>query len=188
MLLYRHCCVFLISERTVCMYFDCMKCCFPCVSDVYLCAVLVCCVGLLCMCMFTIAVSCQYLQRKRRLKGRILAVVDIKQSDKQLMCMLMMLLIIQSAHWHFFICSFFLENYNLVKSPQNRWENMKRWVKWNVYAVLYSTPAALQKIMMSISSRLELRNHIVYILWRYNQSRNWDLLYTCHPMRVTVYG
>jgi len=57
--------------------FDYMKCCFPCVSDVYLCAVLVCCVGLLCMCMFTIAVSCQYLQRKRRLKGRILAVVDI---------------------------------------------------------------------------------------------------------------
>ncbi|XP_016113063.1 V-set and transmembrane domain-containing protein 4-like [Sinocyclocheilus grahami] len=37
-------------------------------EDVYLCAVLVCCVGLLCMCMFTIAVSCQYLQRKRRLK------------------------------------------------------------------------------------------------------------------------
>uniref|UniRef100_A0A672KRJ3 V-set and transmembrane domain containing 4 n=1 Tax=Sinocyclocheilus grahami TaxID=75366 RepID=A0A672KRJ3_SINGR len=41
---------------------------FSCVSDVYLCAVLVCCVGLLCMCMFTIVVSCQYLQRKRRLK------------------------------------------------------------------------------------------------------------------------
>ncbi|XP_016150392.1 V-set and transmembrane domain-containing protein 4-like [Sinocyclocheilus grahami] len=38
-------------------------CCY-----VYLCAVLVCCVGLLCMCMFTIVVSCQYLQRKRRLK------------------------------------------------------------------------------------------------------------------------
>ncbi|XP_051523201.1 V-set and transmembrane domain-containing protein 4-like [Myxocyprinus asiaticus] len=37
-------------------------------EDVYLCAVLVCCVGLLCMCMFTVAVSCQYLQRKRRLK------------------------------------------------------------------------------------------------------------------------
>uniref|UniRef100_A0A8C2KI52 V-set and transmembrane domain containing 4b n=1 Tax=Cyprinus carpio TaxID=7962 RepID=A0A8C2KI52_CYPCA len=38
-------------------------------EDVYLCAVLVCCVGLLCMCMFTIALSCQYLQRKRRLKA-----------------------------------------------------------------------------------------------------------------------
>ncbi|XP_051959126.1 V-set and transmembrane domain-containing protein 4-like [Xyrauchen texanus] len=37
-------------------------------EDVYLCAVLVCCVGLLCMCMFTVAVSCQCLQRKRRLK------------------------------------------------------------------------------------------------------------------------
>ncbi|XP_055032891.2 V-set and transmembrane domain-containing protein 4 [Misgurnus anguillicaudatus] len=37
-------------------------------EDVYLCAVLVCCFGLLCMCMFTVAVSCQYLQRKRRLK------------------------------------------------------------------------------------------------------------------------
>lgn len=37
-------------------------------EDVYLCAVLVCCVGLLCMCMFTVAVSCQYLQRKRHLK------------------------------------------------------------------------------------------------------------------------
>ncbi|XP_051531079.1 V-set and transmembrane domain-containing protein 4-like [Myxocyprinus asiaticus] len=37
-------------------------------EDVYLCAVLVCCVGILCMCMFTVAVSCQYLQRKRRLK------------------------------------------------------------------------------------------------------------------------
>uniref|UniRef100_A0A3B4D2H0 V-set and transmembrane domain containing 4b n=1 Tax=Pygocentrus nattereri TaxID=42514 RepID=A0A3B4D2H0_PYGNA len=35
-----------------------------CLSDVYLCAVLICSVGLLCMCMFTVAVSCQYLQRK----------------------------------------------------------------------------------------------------------------------------
>ncbi|TRZ03020.1 hypothetical protein DNTS_033179 [Danionella cerebrum] len=38
-------------------------------EDVYLCAVLVCCVGLLCMCLFTLVVCCQYLQRKRRLKG-----------------------------------------------------------------------------------------------------------------------
>ncbi|KAA0725397.1 V-set and transmembrane domain-containing protein 4 [Triplophysa tibetana] len=37
-------------------------------EDVYLCAVLVCCVGLLCMWMFTVAVSCQYLQRKEHLK------------------------------------------------------------------------------------------------------------------------
>ncbi|XP_072523384.1 V-set and transmembrane domain-containing protein 4 isoform X1 [Salminus brasiliensis] len=37
-------------------------------EDVYLCAVLICSVGLLCMCMFTVAVSCQYLQRKRHLK------------------------------------------------------------------------------------------------------------------------
>ncbi|TRY58581.1 hypothetical protein DNTS_030045, partial [Danionella cerebrum] len=37
-------------------------------EDVYLCAVLVCCVGLLCMCLFTLVVCCQYLQRKRRLK------------------------------------------------------------------------------------------------------------------------
>ncbi|XP_060795479.1 V-set and transmembrane domain-containing protein 4 isoform X1 [Neoarius graeffei] len=37
-------------------------------EDVYLCAVLICCVGLLCMCMFTVAVGCQYLQKKRHLK------------------------------------------------------------------------------------------------------------------------
>ncbi|XP_056626852.1 V-set and transmembrane domain-containing protein 4 isoform X2 [Triplophysa dalaica] len=37
-------------------------------EDVYLCTVLVCCVGLLCMWMFTVAVSCQYLQRKEHLK------------------------------------------------------------------------------------------------------------------------
>ncbi|KAK1794314.1 hypothetical protein P4O66_011198, partial [Electrophorus voltai] len=37
-------------------------------EDVYLCAVLICCVGLLCMCMFTVAVTCQYLHRKRHLK------------------------------------------------------------------------------------------------------------------------
>lgn len=43
--------------------------CSVCVSDVYLCAVLICCVGLLCMCMFTVAVGCQYLQKKRHLKG-----------------------------------------------------------------------------------------------------------------------
>ncbi|KAB5555252.1 hypothetical protein PHYPO_G00031370 [Pangasianodon hypophthalmus] len=37
-------------------------------EDVYLCAVLICCVGLLCMCMFTVVVGCQYLQKKRHLK------------------------------------------------------------------------------------------------------------------------
>ncbi|XP_062860098.1 V-set and transmembrane domain-containing protein 4 [Trichomycterus rosablanca] len=37
-------------------------------EDVYLCAVLICCVGLLCMCMFTVVVCCQYLQKKRHLK------------------------------------------------------------------------------------------------------------------------
>ncbi|XP_042254480.1 V-set and transmembrane domain-containing protein 4 [Thunnus albacares] len=37
-------------------------------EDVYLCAVLICSVGLLCMCMFTVTVTCQYIQRKQRLK------------------------------------------------------------------------------------------------------------------------
>ncbi|XP_054623850.1 V-set and transmembrane domain-containing protein 4 [Dunckerocampus dactyliophorus] len=37
-------------------------------EDVYLCAVLICSVGLLCMCLFTVAVTCQYIQRKQRLK------------------------------------------------------------------------------------------------------------------------
>ncbi|XP_029384085.1 V-set and transmembrane domain-containing protein 4 isoform X1 [Echeneis naucrates] len=37
-------------------------------EDVYLCAVLICSVGLLCMCMFTVTVTCQYVQRKQRLK------------------------------------------------------------------------------------------------------------------------
>lgn len=37
-------------------------------QDVYLCAVLICSVGLLCMCMFTVTVTCQYIQRKQRLK------------------------------------------------------------------------------------------------------------------------
>ncbi|KAL2101783.1 hypothetical protein ACEWY4_003544 [Coilia grayii] len=37
-------------------------------EDVYLCAVLICSVGLVCVCMFTTVVCCQYLQRKRRLK------------------------------------------------------------------------------------------------------------------------
>uniref|UniRef100_A0AAQ4R9Q3 V-set and transmembrane domain containing 4 n=1 Tax=Gasterosteus aculeatus aculeatus TaxID=481459 RepID=A0AAQ4R9Q3_GASAC len=32
-------------------------------KDVYLCAVLICLVGLLCMCMFTVTVTCQYIQR-----------------------------------------------------------------------------------------------------------------------------
>ncbi|XP_028991213.1 V-set and transmembrane domain-containing protein 4 [Betta splendens] len=37
-------------------------------EDVYLCAVLICSVGLLCTCMFTLMVTCQYIQRKQRLK------------------------------------------------------------------------------------------------------------------------
>ncbi|CAN9508918.1 unnamed protein product [Ophioblennius macclurei] len=37
-------------------------------EDVYLCAVLICSVGLLCMCMFTVTVTCQIIQRKQRLK------------------------------------------------------------------------------------------------------------------------
>uniref|UniRef100_A0A667YLV2 V-set and transmembrane domain containing 4 n=1 Tax=Myripristis murdjan TaxID=586833 RepID=A0A667YLV2_9TELE len=36
-------------------------------EDVYLCAVLICSVGLLCMCMFTVTVTCQYIQRKQSL-------------------------------------------------------------------------------------------------------------------------
>ncbi|KAG9346117.1 hypothetical protein JZ751_007935 [Albula glossodonta] len=37
--------------------------------DVYLCAVLICSVGLVCMCMFTVAITCQYLHRKQREKA-----------------------------------------------------------------------------------------------------------------------
>ncbi|XP_063073227.1 V-set and transmembrane domain-containing protein 4 [Engraulis encrasicolus] len=37
-------------------------------EDVYLCAVLICSVGLVCVCLFTTVVCCQYLQRKRRRK------------------------------------------------------------------------------------------------------------------------
>lgn len=37
-------------------------------EDVYLCAVLICSVGLLCVCMFTVTVTCQYVQMKQRLK------------------------------------------------------------------------------------------------------------------------
>ncbi|XP_018580408.1 V-set and transmembrane domain-containing protein 4a isoform X2 [Scleropages formosus] len=38
-------------------------------QDVYLCAVLICSTGLLCMFLFTVILACQYLQRKRRLKA-----------------------------------------------------------------------------------------------------------------------
>ncbi|XP_029620257.1 V-set and transmembrane domain-containing protein 4 isoform X3 [Salmo trutta] len=34
-------------------------------EDMYLCAALICSVGLVCMCMFTVVVTCQYIQRKR---------------------------------------------------------------------------------------------------------------------------
>lgn len=44
-------------------------CVYLYVTDVYLCAVLICSVGLLCMCMFTVTITCQYIQRKQRLKG-----------------------------------------------------------------------------------------------------------------------
>uniref|UniRef100_A0A1A8FD36 V-set and transmembrane domain containing 4b n=1 Tax=Nothobranchius korthausae TaxID=1143690 RepID=A0A1A8FD36_9TELE len=37
-------------------------------EDVHLCVVLICCVGLLCMCFFTVTVTCQFIQRKQRLK------------------------------------------------------------------------------------------------------------------------
>ncbi|XP_056153044.1 V-set and transmembrane domain-containing protein 4 [Lampris incognitus] len=37
-------------------------------EDLYLCAALICSVGLLCMCMFTVTVTCQHIQRKQRLK------------------------------------------------------------------------------------------------------------------------
>ncbi|XP_041943587.1 V-set and transmembrane domain-containing protein 4 [Alosa sapidissima] len=37
-------------------------------EDVYLCAVLICSVGLVCVCLFTVVVCCQYLQRKRKIK------------------------------------------------------------------------------------------------------------------------
>ncbi|XP_037320493.2 V-set and transmembrane domain-containing protein 4 [Pungitius pungitius] len=43
-------------------------------KDVYLCAVLICSVGLLCMCMFTVTVTCQYIQRRKRLKDNYLLV------------------------------------------------------------------------------------------------------------------
>ncbi|XP_008436161.1 V-set and transmembrane domain-containing protein 4 [Poecilia reticulata] len=39
-------------------------------EDVYLCAVLICSVGLLCMCMFTVTITCQFIQRKQRLKDQ----------------------------------------------------------------------------------------------------------------------
>ncbi|XP_061612237.1 V-set and transmembrane domain-containing protein 4 isoform X2 [Phyllopteryx taeniolatus] len=39
-------------------------------EDVHLCAVLICSVGLLCMCMFTVTVTCQCIQRKQRLKAQ----------------------------------------------------------------------------------------------------------------------
>ncbi|XP_036073150.1 V-set and transmembrane domain-containing protein 4 isoform X2 [Oryzias melastigma] len=41
-------------------------------EDVYLCAVLICSIGLLCMCMFTVTITCQFIQRKRRLKDSYL--------------------------------------------------------------------------------------------------------------------
>ncbi|KAG7258050.1 hypothetical protein CRUP_028249 [Coryphaenoides rupestris] len=49
--------------------------------DVYLCAVLICSVGLLCMCMFTVTVTCQYIHRKHRLKDNYLLVKSPQNSS-----------------------------------------------------------------------------------------------------------
>nr|XP_043870387.1 V-set and transmembrane domain-containing protein 4 [Solea senegalensis] len=50
-------------------------------EDVYLCAALICSVGLLCMCMFTVTVTCQYIQRKQRLKDNYLLVKSPQNSS-----------------------------------------------------------------------------------------------------------
>ncbi|XP_068161486.1 V-set and transmembrane domain-containing protein 4 isoform X2 [Antennarius striatus] len=50
-------------------------------EDVYLCAVLICSVGLLCMCMFTVTVTCQYVQRKQRLKDNYYLVKSPQNSS-----------------------------------------------------------------------------------------------------------
>ncbi|XP_061564003.1 V-set and transmembrane domain-containing protein 4 [Cololabis saira] len=50
-------------------------------EDVYLCAVLICSVGLLCMCMFTVTVTCQFIQRKQRLKDNYLLVKSPQNSS-----------------------------------------------------------------------------------------------------------
>ncbi|XP_072534118.1 V-set and transmembrane domain-containing protein 4a [Salminus brasiliensis] len=38
-------------------------------QDLYLCAVLICCIGLLCMLLFAVVITCQHIQRKQRLKA-----------------------------------------------------------------------------------------------------------------------
>uniref|UniRef100_A0A3P9KFA6 V-set and transmembrane domain containing 4b n=1 Tax=Oryzias latipes TaxID=8090 RepID=A0A3P9KFA6_ORYLA len=43
---------------------------FVCVSDVYLCAVLICSIGLLCMCTFTVTLTCQFIKERQRLNER----------------------------------------------------------------------------------------------------------------------
>uniref|UniRef100_A0A3Q2XDK9 V-set and transmembrane domain containing 4 n=1 Tax=Hippocampus comes TaxID=109280 RepID=A0A3Q2XDK9_HIPCM len=50
-------------------------------EDVYLCAVLICSVGLLCMCMFTVTVTCQCIQRKQRLKDNYHLVKSSRNSS-----------------------------------------------------------------------------------------------------------
>ncbi|KAM9411992.1 V-set and transmembrane domain-containing protein 4-like isoform 6-T6 [Salvelinus alpinus] len=62
--------------------------------DMYLCAALLCSVGLVCMCMFTVVVTCQYVQRKR-LKGCFSPSCANASSH----CL--------------------IDSYHLVKSPQN---------------------------------------------------------------------
>ncbi|CAB1311943.1 unnamed protein product [Coregonus sp. 'balchen'] len=53
-------------------------------EDVYLCAVLICSVGLLCMCMFTVAVTCQYVQRKKKLKDNYHLVKSLQNSSGEM--------------------------------------------------------------------------------------------------------
>ncbi|XP_051925919.1 V-set and transmembrane domain-containing protein 4 [Hippocampus zosterae] len=50
-------------------------------EDVYLCAVLLCSVGLLCMCMFTMTVTCQCIQKKQRLKDNYHLVKSSRNSS-----------------------------------------------------------------------------------------------------------
>ncbi|XP_037547512.1 V-set and transmembrane domain-containing protein 4 [Nematolebias whitei] len=52
-------------------------------EDVYLCAVLICSVGLLCMCMFTVTMTCQFIQRKQRLKEKYHLVKSPQDSSRE---------------------------------------------------------------------------------------------------------
>ncbi|KAG7226479.1 hypothetical protein INR49_003799 [Caranx melampygus] len=52
-------------------------------EDVYLCAVLICSVGLLCMCMFTVTITCQYVQRKQSSGETVTSVVSMSPALPQ---------------------------------------------------------------------------------------------------------